>query len=92
MPKSVPYAYKAILRKLLRESRIDGRVTQLQLARRLGRPQNYVSKYEMGEKRLDILELREICEVLGISLPAFIKRLESAISKEARIPRPRNSK
>ena len=42
-------------------------------------PQSYVSKYESGERRLDLLELRQVCNALDISLEAFIRRLESAI-------------
>ena len=52
---------------------------QVDLADRLGQPQSYVSKYESGERRLDLLELRQVCNVLGISLEAFIRRLESAL-------------
>ena len=52
---------------------------QTDLASRLGHPQSYVSKYESGERRLDLLELREICIALGIPLQKFISRLESAV-------------
>ena len=54
---------------------------QVDLADRLGQPQSYVSKYEAGERRLDLLELRQVCNVLGISLEAFIRRLESALDE-----------
>ena len=54
---------------------------QVDLADRLGQPQSYVSKYESGERRLDLLELRQVCNVLGISLEAFIRRLESALDE-----------
>ena len=54
---------------------------QMDLADRLGQPQSYVSKYESGERRLDLLELRQICNALGISLEIFIRRLESAFDE-----------
>ena len=54
---------------------------QMDLADRLGQPQSYVSKYESGERRLDLLELRQICNGLGISLEIFIRRLESAFDE-----------
>ena len=54
---------------------------QVDLADRLGQPQSYVSKYESGERRLDLLELRQVCNVLGISLEAFIRRLDSALDE-----------
>lgn len=64
------------LRRLLRELRTEGGLTQVELAERLDEPQSFVSKYESGERRLDVLELREVCNALGISLIDFIDRLE----------------
>ena len=54
---------------------------QVDLACRLRQPQSYVSKYETGERRLDLLELRQVCNALDISLEAFIRQLESAIDE-----------
>ena len=36
----------------------------------------YVSKYESGERTLDILEVKAICEALGVLLSDFGKRVE----------------
>ena len=66
---------------LLRSARHEAGMRQVDLANRLQRPQSYVSKYESGERRLDLLELRQICKALGISLEAFIRKLESAIGE-----------
>lgn len=66
---------------LLRSARREAGMRQVDLANRLQRPQSYVSKYESGERRLDLLELRQICKALGISLEAFIRKLESAIDE-----------
>ena len=52
---------------------------QVELAHRLGQPQSFVSKYESGERRLDLLQLRQICEAVGISLPDFVKRFEKSL-------------
>ena len=54
---------------------------QVDLAERLRQPQSYVSKYESGERRLDLLELRQVCKALDISLETFIRRLESALDE-----------
>ncbi len=54
---------------------------QVDLANRLQRPQSYVSKYESGERRLDLLELKQICCALGTSLEEFVRKLESAIDE-----------
>jgi len=64
------------LRKLFREFRKKAGLRQVDLADRLGKHQSYVSKYESGEKTLDILEAKEICEALGVRLSDFIKQLE----------------
>lgn len=61
---------------LVRQIRLDAGLRQADLARKLGEPQSFVSRYESGERRLDVLELRQICMVLGVSLADFIKRLE----------------
>jgi len=61
---------------LVRQIRIDAGLRQADLARKLGEPQSFVSRYESGERRLDVLELRQICALLDISLTDFIKRLE----------------
>jgi len=62
---------------LLRQMRTDGGLRQADLARKLRQPQSFVSKYESGERRIDVLELREICRALGVSLTEFVRRLEN---------------
>lgn len=61
---------------LLKEMRREKGLTQAELARLLERPQSFVSKYESGERRLDILELQDICTACGVSLSVFVNRLE----------------
>ncbi|MCG3122072.1 MAG: hypothetical protein GIKADHBN_00448 [Phycisphaerales bacterium] len=61
---------------LVRQMRVDAGLRQADLAKKLGEPQSFVSRYESGERRLDVLELRQICTVLGVSLADFIERLE----------------
>jgi predicted transcriptional regulator len=67
------------LQFLLRQVRNEAGLTQTDIAERLGQPQSFVSKYESGERRLDILELRSVCTTIGISLADFIKRLEQSL-------------
>jgi len=66
---------------LLRQVRLEAGLRQVDVATKLGVPQSYVSNYESGERRLDVLELRDVCEIVGVSLPDFIKRLEHALSR-----------
>ena len=66
----------------LRGVRLEAGLTQVQLAVRLHEPQSFVSKYAIGERRLDIRELRRGCAALGLSLADFTSRLESHLRSE----------
>lgn len=61
---------------LLRGIRVDAGLTQSELASRLSRDQTFVSKYESGERRLDVLELREVCQAIDTDFVTFIRRLD----------------
>ena len=68
-----------VLLSLLKELRSEAGLRQVDMAKALRKPQAFVSYYESGARRLDLLELRQICEVLGISLVEFAKRFETAL-------------
>lgn len=72
--------YAAVLR-LLREAREQAGITQVELAKKLRQSQSYVSKVERGDRRLDIVQLRTICQVLGLTLAEFVQRLERELAK-----------
>ena len=63
----------------LRSARQIAGLTQVQLAERLGADQSYISKYERGERRIDIIELRAICSVLGVELVDFVRTFEERL-------------
>lgn len=54
-------------------------LTQVQLSETLGMPQSFVSKYETGERRLDVIELRGICRSLGTTLTGFARIIEARL-------------
>jgi ribosome-binding protein aMBF1 (putative translation factor) len=62
-------------RRLLVEARKTHGVTQVDLAGRLGRPQSFVSKYERGERRLDVVEFLEVARAIGIDAKEMIDTL-----------------
>ena len=68
---------------LLRGVRVEAGLTQSELASRLGTDQTFISKYESGERRLDVLELREVCQVIGIDFVAFIRKLDKDLKSES---------
>lgn len=58
----------------LRELRERAGLTQEDLAEKLDRPQSFVSKIESGERRLDIVELEEVCEACSSNLLDFTRK------------------
>ncbi|MDJ0798660.1 MAG: helix-turn-helix transcriptional regulator [Calothrix sp. MO_167.B12] len=75
MPKSVFSPKYNQFRILLIEARKAAGMTQTELSTKLSRPQSYVSKYERGERRLDLIEFLEVAEALNINPTAFIEQL-----------------
>ncbi len=65
--------YKAFLARL-RRAREDAGLTQVQVAKRLGRPQTWLSKCELGERRVDFVELEDLAAVYGKGLEFFCTR------------------
>ena len=68
--------YRLFLQLLVQERRDKG-ITQVQLAEKLQKPQSNVSKYENGERRLDIIEFLDIADCIGIDAAEFIKKLQN---------------
>ena len=54
------------LRRLLVEGRKKAGLTQADVASRLGKPQSFVSKTELGERRLDVVEFVEVATAIGL--------------------------
>jgi transcriptional regulator with XRE-family HTH domain len=63
--------------KMLVEARRKSGLSQQEVADRLGRPQTYVSKCELGTRRMDVVEFLEMAEALGFDPVAFIRKLKS---------------
>lgn len=59
---------------LLRNYRERAGLRQVELANLLDRPQSFVSKYESGQRRLDLIELKAICNALGINIVTLVRR------------------
>lgn len=74
--------YELFLREL-REVRSRSGLTQVQLADALGQLQTYVSKSELGDRRLDVIELRNWLIALGGDPVAFAQSLEARLARNA---------
>jgi len=60
---------------MLIDARKAANLTQAELSAKLERPQSYVSKYERGERRLDLIEFLQLAQVLEINPLTFIENL-----------------
>lgn len=65
------------LRRQLCAVRKQAGITQFELAARLNRPQSYVSKFERGERRLDVIEFGDVAKALGIDPVRFLRKFYS---------------
>jgi len=64
---------------MLRELREQKHFTQKDLADKIGSDQTFISKIEIGERRVDIIELKYICDALEMDLTEFVKKVELKI-------------
>lgn len=71
-----------MLAGLLRDLRAEAGLTQVELAERLGRTQTFVAKYETGQRRIDLVSLRSVCQALGAELVSVVERFEREIEGE----------
>ena len=66
--------YRAF-RLALKRARVDADLTQVVLAGRLRKPQSFVSKYEQGERNLDVLEFVAVAKAIGIDPCEFLRNI-----------------
>jgi len=80
MPNPLHDPRYAALRLLLVEVRERQKLTQVEIASRLKKPQSYVSKYERGERRLDLIEWIDVTRAIGVDplteLRSLINQIE----------------
>ena len=64
------------LRALLIGARKAHGLTQTVVADRLEKPPSYVAKYELGERRLDVLEYLDVAAAIGFDPCELLKALQ----------------
>ena len=69
-----PREYKRVGR-VLAQARIEKDISQEELAIRLSKPQSFISSYENGQRRIDVLELIRISRELRINPVEIFKRI-----------------
>jgi len=79
MPKTIHRPETRVLIELIRDFRREAGLTQVQLSTRIGRVQSFVSDVEQGQRRLDLIQLRDICRAMSVDLPTFIAAFEERL-------------
>ena len=64
-----------LFQKALVAARLEKGLTQSDVAGRLGKPQSFVSKYETGERRLDVVEFLEVCDALAVTHQSILRQV-----------------
>lgn len=72
--------YRAFSR-FMQKAREEAGLTQEQLAKKLCKPQSFVSKLERCERRIDLLEFIELCAALGLDPAVQIRRIQRQTKK-----------
>ena len=73
MIKSVNTKEYAYLVERLRKARFDAGLSQVQVAKKLKRPQSHISNIESGQQRVDVVELGRFAKMYGKDINYFIK-------------------
>jgi transcriptional regulator with XRE-family HTH domain len=81
MSKTIYRPEHTVLLSLLKKHRKEAGLTQVECSKALGRPQSFMSDVESGTRRLDIVQLRDLCKVLGIGLSELIVEFEKSLPK-----------
>jgi transcriptional regulator with XRE-family HTH domain len=66
--------YRRMLAVLI-DARRNAGLSQADVADRLGKPQQFVSRYELGERRLDVFEFVDVAEALGLDSVSELSKI-----------------
>lgn len=77
--------YQYVLKKLIEMRRAAG-LTQLELATRLEREQSFIWRIEKGERRLDLVEFRWVCQALNVRPEKIYKELMREMDSQLENP------
>lgn len=93
MAKTLYRTENSVLREMLRDAREQAGLTQSDVSRSIGKSQTFLSDVERGVRRLDVIELWEICQAMGLDLTAFVAGFEAELARRrsARPARARSS-
>ncbi len=73
MPRAIYQEDHKKIVEHLKKARLDAGLSQIEVSEKLGRTQSYVSKIESGQRRFDVLQLKEFAKLYKKSLDFFVK-------------------
>jgi len=73
MIKSIHTKEYAYFVERLKKARLEGGLTQVQVAKKLDRPQSHISNVESGQQRVDVVELQRFAKIYKKDVNYFIK-------------------
>lgn len=73
MPRAIYTKEHNAIVERLKIARINAGLGQIEVAKKLGKTQSYVSKIESGQRRFDVLQLKEFAKIYKKSLDFFVK-------------------
>ena len=74
MPKTIYSKDHKYTIERLKKARLDAGLGQIKTAKLLGKTQSYISKVESGQRRIDIVQLKEFARIYKKSVDHFIKK------------------
>jgi transcriptional regulator with XRE-family HTH domain len=81
MQKTIHSRHSVLIRDALKKIREEAGFTQRELCRELGKEHTFISKCELGERRIDIAEFYWICKACGASPKKETDKLVKAFDK-----------
>lgn len=73
MPRAIYSEDNNQIAQRLKKARIEAGLGQIEVAKKLGKTQSYLSKIESGQRRFDVLQLKEFAKLYKKSLDYFVK-------------------
>ena len=73
MPRAIYTKDHNVIVKRLKQARFESGLGQVEASKKLGKTQSYLSKIESGQRRFDVLQLKEFAKLYKKSLDFFVK-------------------
>ncbi|MDD2636813.1 MAG: helix-turn-helix domain-containing protein [Bacteroidales bacterium] len=73
MPRAIYTKEHNLIVERLKKARIEAGLGQVEVSKKLGKTQSYLSKIESGQRRFDVLQLKEFAKLYKKSLDYFVK-------------------